>query len=152
MDVLLEEARDGGVMAKVDGFICFFDRWSIKRGVLRRAKIGQQVDVMFTGKNRRSTVLFMAPVSRESGQRLIKHGGFQLMGRGMDLEVMAPSSLNGPILKGDVPIPAVDGESRMRTPKPGICWAIPTKHRLAKWKCIGVENPWNLLGLPTEMP
>lgn len=152
MIVRLEESKGGGLMAEVDEFVCFFDR-RLEKELARSLSPGDEVEVMFVGRNRRGSVLFMAPVRKDLGHRLVRHDGFRLMGRGMSMEIMARISCPaGLVFRGRVPIPAMDGANGMERPRPGYCWAAPARHNAASWTCVGAENPWNLFGLPTEMP
>jgi len=145
MIVSLDESRDGGLMAKVDGFICFFDRNS--GNMIRTLRPGSEVDVMFTGINQRKTVLFMAPIQRDLGHRLSRHDGFRPMGR--NWEIMAKASCpRSNIILGSVPLPTADGSGGQTKPMGGFCWVKPIKHAEASFCCVGAENPWNFLGLP----
>lgn len=145
MIVALEESRDGGLMARVDGFICFFDRSA--DASVRGLGAGTEIDVMFAGINRRKTVLFMTPVRRDLGHRLIRHEGFRPMGRGW--EIMAYTRCpRGRVILGHIPLPVADGSGGRTHVEGGFCWVKPVKHAEASFHCVGVENPWNFLGIP----
>lgn len=135
-------------MAKVDGFICFFDRSS--PAALRDFKPGMEIDAMFTGMNPRKTVLFMTPIRRDLGHRLSRHDGFRPMGRKWDIMAKADCP-RGNILLGNIPLPAADGSNGRTRHIGGFCWIKPIQHAEASFQCVGVENPWNFLGLPRSM-
>jgi hypothetical protein len=67
-------------------------------------------------------------------------------------DILAESSCpKGRILLGDVPIPPADGTGGRTSPVAGYCWVKPVRMREASFLCVGVENLWNLVGMPSEV-
>jgi len=128
-------------MAEVDGLVCFFDRGS--SSFEHNLDEGDRVDVMFTGVSRSGSVLFMSPIIKKAGHRLVRHDGFRP--RGKEWAPMASSRCpKGMIIPGRVPVPIADGSAGYEYARPGFCWVLGTKHDEARFVCLGVENPWCL--------
>lgn len=138
MIVTLERSKSGGLMTRVDDMICFFDRKS--KVFEENLDPGDEVNIMFTGSNRQGSVLFISPIKKN--QKLLRHKGFQPMGKNWDIMAEATFPRGSLILQNNISIPIRDGRNIELSP--GICWVERVNHKEARYKCVGVENPWNL--------
>ncbi len=137
MIVTLEKSRTGGLMAKFDDFICFFDRRS--RYMEKEYDPEDEVNVMFTGISR-NNILFMSPIRKDFGHKLIRHKGFKPTSPTWDIIAEATFPKHALIKLGKIPIPFMDG--RNTNMYPGNCWVKSIGKR--KYQCVGVDNPWVL--------